>query len=51
MPVISRTVIFTTSLLALIATAFAADMTGAELKAFTLGKTAYIETTAESVDW
>jgi hypothetical protein len=49
MPAISRTVIVTTSLLALIATAFAADMTGAELKAFISGKTAYIETTAESV--
>ena len=49
MPVISRTVIVTTSILALIATAFAADMTGAELKAFISGKTAYIETTAELV--
>ena len=32
----------------LIGSAFAADMTGAEIKAFLSGKTAYLETTAAS---
>src|SRR6266568_116774 len=49
MRVIARTIIVTTSVASLIATALAADLTGAEIKALISGKTAYIETTGDSV--
>ena len=42
MRVTARAIIFTTSVVGLIATAFAADMTGTEIKAFISGKTGYI---------
>ena len=49
MHVIARAIIVTTGVFGLIAPAFAADMTGAEIKAFISGKTGYLETTADSV--
>ena len=49
MRVIAPAIIVTTGVVGLIATAFAADLTGAEIKALISGKTAYIETTPESV--
>ena len=49
MRVIAPAIVVTTGVVGLIATAFAADLTGAEIKALISGKTAYIETTPESV--
>ena len=46
---ITRLALWTGSTLALVGTAFAADMNNAELKAFLFGKTIYLETTAASV--
>jgi hypothetical protein len=43
-----RTIIATISVIALMGTAFAADMTGDEIETFISGKTAYLETTAAS---
>jgi hypothetical protein len=45
---ITRIVLWAGSTLTLVGTAVAADMTGAEMKAFLLGKTIYLETTAAS---
>jgi hypothetical protein len=45
---VARAVIVTASVVGLIASALAADMTGAEIKAFLTGKTVYLETTAAS---
>ena len=44
----TRIVLWAGSSLALVGTALAADMTGAEIKAFLYGKTTYLETTAAS---
>jgi hypothetical protein len=44
----ARSIIFTTSVVGLIGTALAADMTAPEIKAFLSGKTMYVETTAAS---
>ena len=41
-------IIITTGVVVLIASALAADMTGAEIKAFLSGKTVYLETTTAS---
>src|SRR5215204_750849 len=49
MRILKRAVIVMTSVVGLIGSALAADMTGAEIKAFISGKTAYLETTAASV--
>jgi hypothetical protein len=49
MRIVNRAVIVVTSVAGLIGSALAADMTGAEIKAFISGKTAYLETTAASV--
>jgi hypothetical protein len=43
-----RAIIAATSVVAVIGTAFAADLTGPEIKAFLSGKTFYLETTAAS---
>ena len=44
----TRIVLWAASSLALVGTALAADMTGAEIKAFLYGNTTYLETTAAS---
>jgi hypothetical protein len=44
-----RAALAAAGLIAVVGTAIAADMTGDEIKAFTSGKTVYIETTPESV--
>ena len=46
---ITRLALWTGSTLALAGTALAADMTGAEIKAFAWGKTVYLESTASGV--
>ena len=46
---ITRGLILTTAVAGLISPALAADMTGAEIKAFISGKTGYLETTADGV--
>jgi hypothetical protein len=43
-----RAIIIAIGVGGLLSSAFAADMTGAEIKAFLSGKTAYLETTAAS---
>ena len=48
MRIASRALLVATSVVALAGSALAADMTGAEIKAFLSGKTAYLETTAAS---
>ena len=45
---VGRAAIVAAGAVGLIGSAFAADMTGAEIKAFLSGKTAYLETTAAS---
>ena len=45
---VARAVIVTTGFVGLIGSALAADMTGADIKAFLSGKTTYLETTAAS---
>jgi hypothetical protein len=48
MRITARAIIITTGVVSLIGSAHAADMTGAEIKAFLSGKTTYLETTAAS---
>jgi hypothetical protein len=48
MRIVACTIGVTTGLAGLIGSALAADMTGAEIKAFLSGKTVYLETTAAS---
>jgi hypothetical protein len=48
MRIVTRAIIITTGVVGLISSAYAADMTGAEIKGFLSGKTAYLETTAAS---
>jgi hypothetical protein len=48
MRIAARAIIVTTGVVGLIGSALAADMTGADIKAFLSGKTAYLETTAAS---
>src|SRR5215813_2638481 len=49
MRVITRAIVVTAGVVGVITPALAADMTGAEIKAFVSGKTIYIETTGASV--
>ena len=49
MQFLARAGILATGIFGLIAPAFAADISGAEIKEFISGKTVYIETTADSV--
>ena len=48
MRIVARSILVTTGLVGLIGSALAADMTGAELKAYLSDKTVYLETTAAS---
>ena len=48
MRIAARTIIVTTGVVGFIGSAFAADMTGADIKAFLSGHTVYLETTAAS---
>jgi hypothetical protein len=48
MHIVARAIIVTTGVGSLIGSAIAADMTGAEIKAFLSDKTVYVETTAAS---
>jgi hypothetical protein len=48
MRIAAHAIIVTTGVVGLFGSALAADMTGAEIKAFLSGKTAYLETTAAS---
>ena len=48
MRIFARAIIVTAGVVGLAASALAADMTGADLKAFLSGKTIYIQTTAAS---
>jgi hypothetical protein len=48
MRIAASAIIVTTGVVGLIGSALAADMTGAEIKTFLSGKTAYLETTAAS---
>ena len=48
MRIVARTIMVVGSVVGIISSAFAADMTGPEIKAFLSGKTAYLETTAAS---
>lgn len=48
MRIISSAIIVTTGIVGLVSSVLAADMTGAEIKAFISGKTVYLETTAAS---
>ena len=48
MRIVARAIIVTTGVVGLIGWALAADMTGADIKAFISGKTVYLETTAVS---
>jgi hypothetical protein len=48
MRIATRAIVLTTGVVGLIGSALAADMTGAEIKAFLSGKTVYLETTAAS---
>jgi hypothetical protein len=50
MRIVACATIVAAGALGLIGSAFAAEMTGAEIQAFLSGKTAYLETTAASVD-
>ena len=49
MRIVARAIFVATGVVGLIGSALAADMTGAEIKAFLAGKTAYVETGAASV--
>lgn len=49
MRIVARAIIVTTGVVALIGSALAADMTGADIKALVMGKTVYLETTAASL--
>jgi hypothetical protein len=49
MRIVARAIVVTAGVAGLIGSAAAADMTGADIKAFLSGKTAYLETTAASV--
>jgi hypothetical protein len=48
MRIVARTIMVVTGVVGIISSAFAADMTGAEIKAYLSGKTAYLEATAAS---
>ena len=48
MCIVARAVVVTAGVVGLVGSALAADMTGAEIKAFLSGKTVYVETTAAS---
>ena len=48
MRIVARTIMVASGVVGLIGSALAADMTGADIKAFLSGKTAYLETTAAS---
>ena len=48
MHILARTILVTAGVVGLMGSASAADMTGAEIKAFLSDKTAYLETTAAS---
>jgi hypothetical protein len=48
MHIAAKAIVITTGVVGLFGSALAADMTGAEIKAFLSGKTAYLETTAVS---
>jgi hypothetical protein len=48
MRIATRAIIVATGVIGLVGSAFAADMTGAEIKAFLSGKTVYLETTTAS---
>ena len=48
MRIVARTIMVATGVVGISGSAFAADMTGAEIKAYLSGKTAYLETTAAS---
>ena len=48
MRIVARAIIVTTGVAGLFGSALAADMTGADIKAFLSGKTVYLETTAAS---
>jgi hypothetical protein len=48
MRITARAIIITTGVVGLIGSALAADLTGADIKAFLSGKTTYLETTAAS---
>jgi hypothetical protein len=48
MRIVARALILAAGIFSPVGSAFAADMTGAEIKAFVSGKTAYLETTADS---
>jgi hypothetical protein len=48
MSIVARVLIAVTAMVGVIGSALAADMTGAEIKAFLSGKTVYLETTAAS---
>ena len=48
MRIVARAIIVTAGVAGLIGSALAADMTGADIKAFLSGKTIYLETTAAS---
>ena len=48
MRIVTPALIVTAGVAGLVGSALAADMTGAEIKAFVTDKTAYLETTADS---
>ena len=48
MCIVARAIVVTAGVVGLVGSALAADMTGAEIKAFLSGKTVYVETTAAS---
>ena len=48
MRIVARTIMVVTGVVCISSSAFAADMTGAEIKTFLSGKTTYLETTAAS---
>ena len=48
MRIITGAIVAASGVVGLVSSAYAADMTGAEIKAFLAGKTAYLETTAAS---
>ena len=48
MRIVARTIMVVTGVVGIMSSAFAADMTGAEIKAYLSGKTAYLEATSAS---
>ena len=48
MCILARAIVVTAGVVGLVGSALAADMTGAEIKAFLAGKTVYVQTTAAS---